>query len=269
MTKKPTKPSRAVAKAKPSQAVAVRQPQAPATFWEFVDRASRDPEFNAEKFNLILLAEERRDARDAERRFDEALAACQKELEPIRADMESDKPKNKYASYIKIDNAIRSTYSKFGFALSFDTDECPHPLTVRVVCYVSACGHKSKKFIDIPADGKGPSGGDVMTRTHATGSAVQYGRRYLLTMIFNLVVDKRIVDDDGARAGGKQMPNNDSVISDKQADKINALILETKSDITRFLAYFKTPSVSDLPVSQFQRAIDSLNAKKAKETKAA
>jgi hypothetical protein len=42
--------------------------------------------------------------------------------------------------------------------------------------------------IDMPADGKGAKGGDVMTKTHAMGAAASYGQRYLLKLIFNIAV---------------------------------------------------------------------------------
>ena len=57
----------------------------------------------------------------------------------------------------------------------------------------------------MPADGKGAQGRDVMTRTHATGSAVSYGRRYLLLMIFNIAVGGE--DDDGNAAGKRDNPH--------------------------------------------------------------
>ena len=52
----------------------------------------------------------------------------------------------------------------------------------------------------MPADGKGAKGGDVMTKTHATGSAMTYGQRYLVKMIFNIAVG---ADDDGRAAGAQ------------------------------------------------------------------
>jgi hypothetical protein len=47
----------------------------------------------------------------------------------------------------------------------------------------------------MPSDGKGAKGGDVMTKTHATGAASQYGMRYLLKMIFNVAIGED--DNDG------------------------------------------------------------------------
>jgi hypothetical protein len=64
-----------------------------------------------------------------------------------------------------------------------------------------AAGFTRKYLIDMPADGKGAKGNDVMTKTHATGSATQYGMRYLLKMIFNVAIGE---DDDGNAAGSDE-----------------------------------------------------------------
>jgi hypothetical protein len=137
-------------------------------------------------------------ARDAEQQFNEAMNSAQGEMQPIRANLENPQTRSKYASYAQLDNAVRPVYSKQGFALSFTTDDSPLQDHIRVVCFVSCSGHVRTYRIDMPADGKGAKGGDVMTKTHAAGSAVSYGMRYLLKMIFNLAVASK--DDDGNAA---------------------------------------------------------------------
>src|SRR6185436_6685763 len=90
----------------------------------------------------------------------------------------------------------RPIYTKHGFALSFNTAEGAPENYVRVVCNVSHDGGHSRQFqIDMPADGKGAKGGDVMTKTHAVGSGMTYGMRYLLKMIFNVAIGED--DTDG------------------------------------------------------------------------
>jgi hypothetical protein len=100
--------------------------------------------------------------------------------------------------------AVRPIYAGHGFALSFNTAEAPGPEQARIVCDVSHVGGHTRRYhIDMPVDGKGARGGDVMTKTHAMGSGVSYGMRYLLRMIFNLAID---YDDDGNAAGGRAKP---------------------------------------------------------------
>lgn len=97
---------------------------------------------------------------------------------------------------------MRSIYTRHGFALSFNTADGPGPEQARIVCDVChAGGHTKRYHVDVPVDGKGARGGDVMTKTHAMGSGISYGMRYLLRMIFNLAIDQ---DDDGNAAGGRR-----------------------------------------------------------------
>lgn len=264
MSKKPKarKGGSAVAKKGPGQQVAVHKPAEPVTFIQFLDKASRDPDFSVEKFKVIMEAKEREDIRAREQAYDEAMAACQKDMAPIRADMASDKPKNKYASAVKLDNAIRPIYSRYGFSVSFDTDECPQPLTVRVVAYVACAGHKKRHFIDIPADGKGPSGGDVMSRTHAVGSAMTYGRGILLRAIFNLVVDKGS-DDDGHAAGRKatnfgasQDHGASTTITDEQLKTFQTRLASSGLTVSRVLKYASEIAGYDVPTPSEIRAKD-------------
>lgn len=136
-------------------------------------------------------------ARDAEQQFTEAMNLAQSELGRIAPDMENTQTKSKTASYAALDRVIRPIYTKHGFSLSFDSGDSPLPEMVRVFCYVShRAGHTRKYQAPLmPADGKGAKGGDVMTKTHATGSAMSYGMRYLLKFIFNVAIGED--DNDG------------------------------------------------------------------------
>ena len=135
-------------------------------------------------------------AREGELAFNAAMNRAQTALGPVGADLTNPQTKSKYASYQALDRAIRPVYSREGFSLSFDTADSPLAEHARVLCYVShASGHTRTYHIDMPNDGKGAKGGDVMTKTHAQGAAMSYGMRYLLKMIFNIAVGED--DTDG------------------------------------------------------------------------
>ena len=93
---------------------------------------------------------------------------------------------------------------------------------------MSLGGYTRRYHIDMPADGKGAKGGDVMTRTHATGSAVSYGKRYLLIMIFNLTMGGEY-EDDGNAAGGQKMKDEDFVSLRDNIDNAHTI-----GEVTRF-----------------------------------
>lgn len=141
-------------------------------------------------------------ARNAEIDFNEAMNKVQTEIKRVAPDLDNPQTHSRYASYAAIDRKIRPIYSQSGFALSFSTDDCPQPESVRVVCYVTLGAHTRKYQVDMPADGKGAKGGDVMTKTHATGAAMSYGMRYLVKGIFNIAIGEE--DTDGNTNGELQ-----------------------------------------------------------------
>jgi hypothetical protein len=100
-----------------------------------------------------------------------------------------------------------------------------------------------------------------MSRTHATASALSYGMRYLLRLIFNIAVGES--DDDGNKAG-TQGQIQQGTISAKQLAELRKLIAEAKADTTRFCRYLKITRLEDLLATRFQTAIAALEAKKAK-----
>lgn len=137
---------------------------------------------------------------DAELAFNEAMRSAQEEMGPVRRDAENPQTRSKYASYAALDGAIRPIYTKHGFSVSYNTADSPKPEHVRVIAYCACKGYTRTYQCDMPADGKGAKGGDVMTKTHASGSAIAYGKRYLLKMIFNIAEGEGDTDGNGAEA---------------------------------------------------------------------
>lgn len=166
------------------------------------ERFLRDPSVDPEKLERFMALQERAQAKSAEQAFGVAMAAAQHEMRPVAQDADNPQTRSRYASYAALDRALRPIYTQHGFALSFNTADSPIEQHVRVLCdVIHIAGHTKPYHIDMPADGKGAKGGDVMTRTHATGAAVSYGMRYLLKMIWNVAVGQD--DDDGNGAGAR------------------------------------------------------------------
>lgn len=166
-----------------------------------IERAARDPAIDINKLERLIALQEKAQERGAEQAFNAAMSDAQGEMTSVAVDSNNPQTKSRYASYFALDKALRPIYSKHGFALSFGTGEIPQESYVRVLCYASHRGGFTRTYhIDMPADGKGAKGGDVMTKTHATGSAMSYGQRYLLKMIFNISVGS---DDDGNAASAR------------------------------------------------------------------
>lgn len=180
-----------------------------ATLLAVISRAASDASVDVDKMERLLAMHRDMRAQEAEADFNHAMARVQSRMGRIGTDRTNSQTRSEYATYAKLDRVLRPLYTAEGFALSFGTDEPVAPEMVRVMCHVSHdAGHTRKYMIDMPADGKGAKGNDVMTRTHATGSATQYGMRYLLKMIFNVAIGDE--DDDGNGAAGYVVPEQDA-----------------------------------------------------------
>lgn len=158
-------------------------------------------EANIDVIERLAALQEKAIKWDAEIQFNEAMNSAQSEIGRIAPDLQNTQTKSKYASYAALDRVIRPIYVRHGFSLSFDTADSPKPDSVRAVCYVShRAGHTRRYQADVAADGKGPQGAAVMTKTHAGGAAMSYGQRYLLKFIFNIAIGED--DTDGNGDGG-------------------------------------------------------------------
>jgi len=176
---------------------------APDAYLSMIERVSSDPAFDVAKFEALLNAREREIKRVAENLFNDAMNRAQKRMRPIATDADNPQTKSKYASYKALDLAIRPIYTDEGFGISFDSEDSPKGATwIRVLAYVTNAGHSRTYRVDMPADGKGAKGGDVMTLTHAAGAGLSYGMRYLLKMIFNIAVGEE--DRDGNQVGAER-----------------------------------------------------------------
>ncbi|WP_373078649.1 ERF family protein [Zhongshania sp.] len=230
----------------------------PAQVVNMIERIAVDPNANPERMHQMLDFLERLNSKDAKQRFSAAMATCQADMSPVATDATNNQTRSKYATYAALDRALRPIYTQHGFSLSFDTADSPLEQHVRVVCYVEhLSGHSRTHHIDIPADGKGAKGGDVMTKTHATGSATSYGMRYLLKMIFNVAVGE--ADDDGNAAGKKPSANNNPTLTTTQLSALrNALKAQGDRAEGAFCKAWSVFQLEDLWQSNFDAAMQQV-----------
>ena len=232
------------------------------------ERALRDVSLPIERAREIYNLQREIEFDLAEREYIRVRSLVEQELEPVARDASNPQTKSRYATLPQVIQAVRPIYSKHGIIIEFDTaDSARGEAWIKVLAFLShESGYKRTYHIDMPADGKGAQGRDVMTRTHATGSAVSYGRRYLLLMIFNIAVGGE--DDDG-NAAGKTNGNGGGLISNEQQKNLEILLDDDPNRIDRFCALQKIDGLSFMPASRYEGAVASIkdvNARrKAKE----
>lgn len=239
-----------------SNAVAKKTEQIPAepvsettAIIQMIERAARDETINIDKMRELLDMRKQIMTEAAEQKFNDAMALAQSEMKATAADASNTQTSSKYASYFALDKGVRPIYTKHGFALSFDTETVVEN-SIRLICHVSCNGFTRHYHIDLAADGKGAKGGDVMTKTHAIGSAISYGQRYLLKMIFNLAVGD---DDDGNAAGAGD------TISPEQVTELQDMLVKTGAPKDKFLKYMKAKTIIEIPEKKFEDAKAAIN----------
>lgn len=177
----------------PAQELAPVQDQQ-AALLQVIARAAADTQVDIDKMERLLAMQERVMERNAEAAFNEAMRAAQGDMRQVATDANNPQTRSRYATYAAIDAALRPVYTQHGFSISFGTGDAPEGY-VRVLAYVSHVGGHTRQYkADMPADGKGAKGGDVMTKTHAFGAGTSYGMRYLLKMIFNVAIGEYDLD---------------------------------------------------------------------------
>ena len=242
-----------------------RPPAITDAFVQMVERAAANPAVDVDKLERLLTMRKDMELRAAEQSFNEAMTEAQAQMHPISADASNPQTKSKYASYAALDRVLRPIYTSKGFSLSFDTGEGAPPDTVRVLCYVARGAYTRTYRVDMPADGKGAKGGDVMTKTHAAGSAFTYGARYLLKMIFNVAIGDARDDDDGNAAGT-------TYITEAQVAELQRAIMDADIPLPKFFKVMKIERLNDLPANRFADAkaqIADVVAMRAKKQAAA
>lgn len=229
-------------------------PSETGTLIQAIARAAADPAVDVDKMERLMAMHERMLAKQAETAFNVAMGQAQAKMGRIHADATNSQTKNKYATYAALDRAVRPIYTEAGFSLSFGTADGAPADCVRVVCYVShSAGHTRVYPMDVPADGKGAKGGDVMTKTHALGSAMSYGSRYILRGIFNIAVGEG--DDDGNAA-------STATLTEAQVKQLTDEMAAVHADEAGFLRFFKIPALSALPAQRYSEAMTMLKRKK-------
>ena len=163
----------------------------------FIERAAKDDSFDVAKFGELLRLQRDVGHDQSRRLFNQGMADAQSEMLPVVRDAKNSHLGNKYAKLETIDAAMRPIYTRHGFSVRFGSAPAPTEGYIRITCTVAhAGGYFEENYLDAPIANLGSQGGRTATTgVQAVGSAVTYLRRYLLGMVFNIVLADE--DDDG------------------------------------------------------------------------
>ena len=203
---------------------------------------------------------ERLDNKRAEREYAKAKAAFQSECPIIaktsRASFATKAGGNASYAYAELDEiakTIRECCGKHGLSYSWDNEVTD--AMMRVTCKVRHTGG----FVDSAAFVSPIDGSSLMSSSQKGAATLTQAKRQALVQALGLIVGDHDTDD----MGGYSKPSGPK-ITEHQAANIEAFIDELGADRQAFLAYIGVERIADIPVSEFQRAIKALEAKREK-----
>ena len=213
-----------------------------------IERAAADPSTDLERLDRLATLYERMVSREAETKFNGALARLQPKLPMLEERGQIAGPDGSvratYATWEDTVEVIRPILARHGFSLSFKPGRSPKGVPTVTGVLRHEAGHKEAAEIELPADASGDK-----NPVQAVGSTMSYGQRYVAKMLLNLV--SRGEDDDGQGAG-------------QSGAEFGAIAeLNMLADKPAFLAWKRAnrKRLGELSATEFQRVIGHYSAR--------
>lgn len=245
------------AKAEKNNAVAVQEPQ---DMVSQIVRLARDPSVDADKLERLVKMQRELMKDEATRAFYESMANVQAIIAPI---VKKDRgEKSPYAKLERIEKEIRPIYTKEGFSITYGAGTATVEGEIKVVAkLLHKMGHSESYELQGALDMAGPKGGANKTAIQGLGSSVSYLRRYLLTLIFNLILEGE--DNDG----NKQKKQQEDFITQDQEDLIEQYLNALEINKEKFLLAYKINALHEMGQIPFNHAIETFKAREAERNK--
>lgn len=225
-----------------------------------IERVAMDPDVDIAKLERMLDMKERLEAKEAERQFNDAFARCQREIPTVLKNKRNQQTNSNYADLAAVESAVMPTVNAHGFSMRFFPTASPVDGHYGVDCVVShEAGHSETHHADVPSDGNGIKGNANKTATHAFGSTMSYGRRYLLCMVWNIAT----ADNDGNGAQTRKHITADQFV------ELQNLIEKSGADEEKFLLAYGAETLENFPLDKLTHAKQQLEKKAAQLEKAA
>lgn len=237
------------------QVIPVERENTALTPMDMIDRAVQSGA-SVEALERLMALQERWEANQGRKAFDQAISAAKAEIPPIfknrEVDFTSQKGRTNYRheDMAEIARTVDPILTKYGLSYRFRTSQ--EGGVVRVTCIVSHCdGYGEETTLETAPDGSGNK-----NHIQAVGSAVTYLQRYTLKSALGLAA----APDDDARAA-----NAAKAITADQFVTLQGLMEEAEADEEKLLRFLGAQSFEELDQRQFDTAVSALRKKIAQK----
>ena len=232
------------------------EPVSATTPMEMIDRAlsrGADPD----TLGKLLALQERWEASQGRKAFDQAIAAAKAEITPIIKNKTVDftgktgiRTHYQHEDLAQIARQVDPILSKHGLSYRYRTQQAERKVTV--TCILShRDGYSEETSLDSAPDESGNK-----NHIQAVGSAITFLQRYTLKAALGLAA---AADDDGQAVGAKP---DAGPVTTEQLKRLGERIDELGVNEAKFLEYLRVDAIENLPASRFNEAMFALNSSK-------
>ena len=202
---------------------------------------------NLEQLEKLMILKERYEANEARKAYHVAMADFKASVPKVIRDKVNSQYKSKYVSLSNLVNTINPALSKCGFSANWDIEQKD---SIKVTCRVShVLGHSETSSMSAEADTSGSKNAIQQKK-----STVTYLKSVTFESILGLASTDANLDDDGNMS-------NVAFIDEKQLNNIVDLLASLDVGQAKFCKFMKVEKLEDIPASDYQKAIVSLDAK--------
>lgn len=209
---------------------------------------------SVETLTQLMVLNERWEANQARKAFDEAMAAAKADMPSIvksrKVDFTTAKGRTnyQYEDLASIMKQIGPVLSANGLSVRYRTSAEPNQ-PISVTCIIShRLGHSEENTLMASRDDSGNK-----NSIQAIGSTVTYLQRYTLKAALGLAAS---ADDDGGKS--EEKVEDAKVITEAQASVVRELIETGQVDIAKFCELWKVEAITDIPLTKFNDVVASL-----------
>lgn len=208
-----------------------------------------------DRLQQLMDLQERWEANEARKAFVAAMAAFKADPPTVLKSKEvsfggKSGTAYRHATLDQVCAAIVPALSKVGISHRWEVAQDGNWVTVTCVL-THLQGHSERVAMTAPNDASGSK-----NAIQSVSSAVTYLERYTLLAATGIAAAD--TDDDGR---GTAPP---ATITEEQAADLRAMAEEVDADIGQFCAWLRVERLSDLPASQYRKALAGLEAKRRK-----
>ena len=161
--------------------------------------------------------------------------------------------KSKYADLDGVWDACREPLSKNSLSVAQLITTAGSVVMVSTILLHSS-GESLRSDLSMKAKDESPQ---------SIGSTITYGRRYGLSAMVGISPE----DDDDGNATHNGKPAEIKFITNDQVNFIIDNLLDVNIEISKFLAFMKLDKLENMPITDYQKAVAAIDAKRLKEKK--